>query len=52
MKLQTYSISGVKAMLLLKVVADEGHLNLDVAERAREILPQLPIFCNKSTIFS
>jgi len=32
-------------MLLLKVVADEGHLNLDVAERAREILPQLPIFC-------
>jgi len=47
MKLQTYSISGVKAMLLLKVVADEGHLNLDVAERAREVFPQLPIFCNK-----
>jgi hypothetical protein len=34
-------------MLLLKVVADEGHLNLDVAERAREVLPQLTIFCNK-----
>ena len=31
MKLQTYSISGVKAMLFLKVVADEGHFNLDVA---------------------
>jgi hypothetical protein len=43
----TYCIPGVKAMLLLKVVADEGHLNLDVAERAREVLPQLTIFCNK-----
>jgi hypothetical protein len=34
-------------MLLVKVVADEGHLNLDAAERAREVLPQLTIFCNK-----
>jgi hypothetical protein len=34
-------------MLLLKVVADERHLNLDVAKRAREVLPQLTIFGNK-----
>jgi hypothetical protein len=34
-------------MLLVKVVADEGHLNLDAAERAREVLPQLTVFCNK-----
>lgn len=33
-------------MLLLKVVADERHLNLDVAKRAREVLPQLTIFCS------
>lgn len=26
----SYSISGVKAMFLLQMVADEGHLNLDV----------------------
>jgi hypothetical protein len=36
-----YSIPGVKAMFLLKVVADEGHLHLDVAKGAREVLPQL-----------
>jgi hypothetical protein len=28
-------------MLLLKVVADERHLNLNVTKRAREVLPQL-----------
>jgi hypothetical protein len=39
-----YSILGVKAMLLLKMVADERHLNLDVTKRAREVLPQLSIF--------
>jgi hypothetical protein len=37
----TYSILGVKTMLLLKVVADERHLNLNVTKRAREVLPQL-----------
>jgi hypothetical protein len=31
-------------MFLLKVVADAGHLNLDVAKRAREVLPQLTFF--------
>jgi hypothetical protein len=35
------SILGVKTMLLLKVVADERHLNLNVTKRAREVLPQL-----------
>jgi hypothetical protein len=34
-------------MLRVKVVANEGHLNLDAAERAREVLPQFTIFCNK-----
>jgi hypothetical protein len=27
-------------MLFLKMVADEGHLNLDVTERAWKVLPQ------------
>jgi hypothetical protein len=27
-----YNIPGVKAMFLLKVVADEGHIHLDVAK--------------------
>jgi hypothetical protein len=27
-------------MLLLQMVADEGHFNLDVTERARKVLPQ------------
>lgn len=38
------SISGVETMLLLEVVADEGHLNLDVTERTRKVLPQITIF--------
>ena len=38
------SISGVKAVFLLQMAADEGHFDLDVAERAREVLPQFTIF--------
>ena len=30
-------------MFLLQMVADEGHLNLDVTKRARKVLPQFTI---------